>query len=220
MMFRKLLAAGAMCALALPALAQDVNWSTNATSHAKEQGKRFTYTCPAGGSASGSIYGTDTYTTDSSICTAAVHAGKITAASGGAVTIEIKAGMPKYTKTTRNGVSSRNWGGYHATYVFVGDGPAKATWRTNATAHKAAHGKLFKFECPANGNFGSVYGSDTYTTDSSICTAAVHAGKITKEKGGHVQIEIQHGAEKYVGTEKNGVKTRSWGSYPSHYVFK
>lgn len=220
-MIRTLFAALTLCAIALPASAQDVNWSTNASAHAKEMGKQFTYTCPANGVPNRSVYGTDTYTTDSSICAAAVHAGKITPAAGGKVTIEIKAGMATYAKAVRNGVASKSWGGYHATYVFVAsDGPTKATWRTNATSIKASLGQTFGFACPPGGAFGSVYGTETYTTDSSICTAAVHAGKITKKLGGTVKIFLQPGVAQYVGSTKNGVTTRKWGAYHTHYIFK
>ena len=77
-------------------------WGANASHLRGQNGKRFAYTCPAGGGA-GTVWGSGTYTDDSSVCTAAVHAGLITLAGGGTVTIEIRPGLPSYTGSTRNG---------------------------------------------------------------------------------------------------------------------
>ena len=69
----------------------------------------FTYRCPADGQISGEIWGTDVYTDESSICTAATHAGVITAKEGGQVTIKIKPGIKKYVGSTRNNVTSKDY---------------------------------------------------------------------------------------------------------------
>ena len=55
-------------------------------------------------------YGTDIYTDDSSICTAAVHAGKFSLAAGGTVIVEIRAGQSSYTGSMRNGLTSNDYG--------------------------------------------------------------------------------------------------------------
>ncbi len=94
-----------------------ITWGTNAVEHRGKNGQRFTYTCPAG--SGGSVWGTDIYTDDSSICNAALHAGLLTTGSGGTVTIEIRPGQSSYTSTTRNGVGSTAFGVWHGSYVFV-----------------------------------------------------------------------------------------------------
>ena len=81
-------------------------------------GKRYTYSCPPN-TAARSVWGTDTYTRDSRICSAAVHAGLITFANGGTVTLEQVAGQDSYTGSTRNGVTSASWGSYYLSYRFV-----------------------------------------------------------------------------------------------------
>ena len=58
-----------------------------------------------------------------------------------------------------------------------------------------------------------------YTDDSSIGTAAVHAGIIDFETGGIVTIEIRPGQESYQGSTRNGVTTEDYGSYAGSYVF-
>jgi hypothetical protein len=77
----------------------------------------YTFECPPDGTAS-AVGGSDIYTADSSICTAAVHAGKITLADGGDVTIEYRPGRPTYGATTRNGITSNNFGEYSMSFVI------------------------------------------------------------------------------------------------------
>jgi hypothetical protein len=70
--------------------------------------------------------------------------------------------------------------------------------------------------CPAACT-GSVWGSDTYTTDSSICVAAVHAGA-TDVGGGYVKVTTTAGQQSYKGTTKNGVTTSDWGPFDKSFT--
>jgi trimeric autotransporter adhesin len=85
-------------------------------------------------------------------------------------------------------------------------------------------GEQFTYLCPANVPLTkSVWGSDVYTDDSRICTAAVHAGKITKVAGGVVTIEIfagLTGANSYLGLLRNEVSSFSYGTWSGSYIFK
>src|SRR5262245_33394804 len=58
------------------------------------------------------------------------------------------------------------------------------SWDQNASLLKSAEGETRTFVCSPGGTAHTVWGSDIYTADSSICTAGVHAGLITLEKGG------------------------------------
>lgn len=71
--------------------------------------------------------------------------------------------------------------------------------------------------CPAGCDLGSVWGTDIYTDDSSICTAAVHSGAITLD-GGLIRVEYTEGQESYEGTERNGVRTSDWGSWGGSFI--
>ena len=64
-----------------------------------------------------------------------------------------------------------------------------------------------------------MWGSDPYTADSSICTAAAHAGLITVADGGEVRIEVTEGEETYEGTEAGGITTNDYGSYDKSFTF-
>lgn len=103
---------------------QEITWATQADNLRGRNGQRFTYHCPPG-TVSTRLWGVDLYTDDSSICTAAAHAGLINAQSGGTVTIEIRAGANAYQGTTRNGVKSSGYGSWHGSFVFVGGSPPR-----------------------------------------------------------------------------------------------
>ncbi|MCB1168528.1 MAG: hypothetical protein KDK37_03080 [Leptospiraceae bacterium] len=77
----------------------------------------------------------------------------------------------------------------------------------------------FAVKCPAGCGQGSIWGTDIYTTDSSICKAALHAGVI-KQDGGKVSVELLPGQDSYEGSERNGVTTSSWPSYGSSFKVK
>lgn len=199
-------------------------WDANATALRGHNGGRFTFICPSGG-APGSVWGTDVYTDDSGVCTAAVHAGLITLRNGGTVTIEIRPGTSAYAGSVRNGITSGSWGGWSGSYVFVRGGGgtisnlAGISWDANATAFRGHNGERLKFACPPGGSPGSVWGTDTYTDDSQVCSAAVHAGLITLQRGGTVTIEIRPGLSSYMATTRNGIASGNWGSWAGSYVF-
>jgi hypothetical protein len=80
-------------------------------------------------------------------------------------------------------------------------------------------GQQFDFFCRPSGKAYPVWGTDTYTNDSSKCTAAVYAGLITLDEGGAVTIEIRPGEESYEATERNGIPSLSYGSWGGSFVF-
>lgn len=77
--------------------------------------------------------------------------------------------------------------------------------------------KSFVAVCPANCAGGALWGTDFYTTDSSICMAGIHAGVIKKEIGGNVTVTIEPGQPKYTGSERNGITSNNWPSYDSSF---
>ena len=98
-------------------------------------------------------------------------------------------------------------------------GPADAdSWAADAIEHRGSNGENFEYDCAPGGQGQTAYGTDLYTDDSSVCTAAVHVGAITLADGGTVTIEIQPGWDSYVGSERNGISTSSYGSWPGSFV--
>lgn len=93
------------------------------------------------------------------------------------------------------------------------------SWGLDATEYRGQDGRRIAFLCPPDGEIGSVWGTGTYTDDSSVCSAAVHAGLINTVEGGRVVIEIAPGEDAYEGTEAKGVSSRDYGSWSGSFTF-
>ncbi len=232
--------------------AAPIQWNTNANAYRAQLGATLAFACPPNGTAS-TVWGTDTYTSDSSICGAAVHSGRIQAATGGVVQIQIAPGMPAYQGAIRGGIASLNYGSYPGSFTIVG-GPAPgmvsvpvpgvavnaqgvnigglqihvgggagnnaaSPWTTNARDHRGQNGTSFVHDCPVGGTPGTVWGNGPYTDDSSICTAAVHAGRIQIATGGQVTVFVHPGRANYAASTANGIESRPFGTYPGSFSF-
>lgn len=93
-------------------------------------------------------------------------------------------------------------------------------WDTTPSGFKGEVGQTYKFECPADGTVSSIWGSDVYTADSSICTVAVHAGLINLAGGGIVTVEYRPGRPTYGSTVRNGITSKTYGEYPRSFVVR
>jgi hypothetical protein len=212
--------------LAEPAL-EGADWAADARSLRSKSGSRFLYVCPANGRLD-QVWGTDIYTDDSSVCTAAVHKGVITVADGGIVTIEHLPGRASYTGSTRNGVTSANWGSYSGSFQVIGGSRGSDVagvkmggggWTATATSFRGQNGTRYRYVCPGGGQPGTIYGTNVYTDDSSVCTAAVHVGLLTAANGGRVTIEIRPGQKSYASFAHNGITSRQYGTWNGSYAF-
>ena len=224
-------------ALAIPAAAgtsastadppSGFSWADSPSEYRGKDGTRATFVCPADGKPS-SVWGTDTYTDDSSVCGAAQHAGKLDAADGGTVTIEMRPGLAAYTGSTRNGVTTANYGSWSSSFVVVGVSPGGGVsgvkmggggWTDDVDAHRGSNGSRYRYVCPAGGTADRVWGTNVYTDDTSVCTAAVQVGLISLASGGNVTIEVRPGQQSYVSFTHNGIKSLVWGSWQGSFVF-
>ncbi|MCP5396760.1 MAG: hypothetical protein H6918_08515 [Sphingomonadaceae bacterium] len=252
------------------------------TSHAGTD-RILTCGCPARASdpnSSGSVWGTDVYTADSYICTTARHAGVIGDA-GGQVTLQMLPGQSSYSGTKRNGVTTKSYGRYRASYRYVtttasvggnasysavvdlpdfdmgtvgkkqkkskvlggllsavGRNAGDRTVRDVANvgsdlagsssmmaggaedigeckglpgAYWDKPGAVLTCTCPANPSEKSpIWGTGTYTGDSYICKAAIHAGAITRA-GGRVAIQSMGDQPSYAASTHNGLTSMKYG---------
>ncbi|WP_024544409.1 LCCL domain-containing protein [Picosynechococcus sp. NKBG15041c] len=192
-------------------------------------GQTFEFSCPPG-SANQPVWGTGIYTSDSSICTAAVHAGLFTAETGGDLSLEVLAGENFYTGSSQNEVTTDDYGPWEHSFRFpeaiVSDQNQPPTIRWDSTPGSFSIGEnigdRYRFTCPAVAELQTqalIWGTDTYTNDSAICVAAVHAGKITALAGGPVTIEITPGEDSYSGGDRNGVVSADYGPWGSSFIF-
>ncbi|MFO1148847.1 MAG: LCCL domain-containing protein [Alsobacter sp.] len=61
---------------------------------------------------------------------------------------------------------------------------------------------------------GQVWGTDTYTRDSMLGTAAVHAGLVEPGQTAVLRVTVVPPLEAYPGTTRHGVTTTEYGSFP------
>jgi hypothetical protein len=96
---------------------------------------------------------------------------------------------------------------------------AEETWIANPSEYRGQPNARVAYDCSADGDLSTVWGVEVYTDDSSVCSAAVHAGLITLADGGRVVVEIRPGQDTYEGSAANGVTTLEYASWPGSFVF-
>lgn len=72
--------------------------------------------------------------------------------------------------------------------------------------------------CPAQCMGPLVWGTDVYADDSAICVAARHAGVYDGEEDTFVLLEFLPGQKGYRGSEKHGITTHHWGTWPRSFA--
>ena len=205
----------------LIALGENTTWETDASDLRESVDLDFTFVCPPGGRI-GEVWGSGVYTDGSSVCSAAVHSGLINTRDGGTVSIRIRPGQRAYASSERNGVQSESYGSWNGSYVFLSSAPPSATqigWDYGLADLRGRLDQSFTFVCEPNGQINNVWGSDLYTDDSSVCSAAVHAELISTRDGGQVTVRMISGQGAYTGSTRNGVSTIGYGSWHGSYMF-
>ncbi len=95
--------------------------------------------------------------------------------------------------------------------------PDDRSWEVTGGA--ASPDEDFRVRCAPNGRFHPVAGSGPYEVSSSVCTAAVHAGVITREQGGMVTIRMVDTGGPMDGSTANGVTTEPTGNPRGFFDF-
>ena len=235
--------------------------------HCESTECRSVYYTSSTASLTGTVWGTDTYTDDSDLCNAAVHAGKISANSTDmTITFVIRPGREYYTGSLKNGISTLDWASWGGSFVFPDDGKDArdiGSCPSNVRQYRGEDDKRYTCNCKgalsgslgesgygsrcispyiqdgggccldSDGNgmcdydtssaasqTGTVWGTGTYTDDSSLCNAAIHAGRIsTNSADKTITFEIRPSQESYSGSLKNGMSTQNWESWGGSFVF-
>lgn len=84
------------------------------------------------------------------------------------------------------------------------------------TAFRAQVGKTLCFRV-TGALGGSLWGTNIYTADSTLATAAVHAGVLKPGQTGIVKVTLLAGVAAHVGSTQNGVTSSGYGPYPFSY---
>ena len=64
---------------------------------------------------------------------------------------------------------------------------------------------------------GSVWGTDTYTGDSSLAAAAVHAGLVEIDETKIVKVTVVQPLTQYQGSQRHGVISHNFGRFGTAY---
>jgi len=88
-----------------------ISWTTTALRIPRGFTDPVAVICPAGGPTKGIVWGTNPYISDSSICLAGVHAGLITPADGGPLTVTHSDEPRNFPGEPKNSIESRGWSG-------------------------------------------------------------------------------------------------------------
>jgi hypothetical protein len=86
----------------------------------------------------------------------------------------------------------------------------------NMTTYQNQMGKSFIFRVTGGVN-GAVWGTDAYTTDSTLSAAAVHAGVLQPGQTGLVKVSIVAPPPVFQGSSRHGVTSAAFGPYPTAY---
>jgi len=78
-------------------------------------------------------------------------------------------------------------------------------------------GKTFTWKIKGNAAAGTLWGTDTYTLDSALAAAVVHAGVVKDGQAGAVRVKIVDSPAAFSGTTRNGVTSHDYGMYPAAY---
>ena len=73
-------------------------------------------------------------------------------------------------------------------------------------------GRVLYFEVTGS-NKGQIWGSEVYTSDSHLGTAAVHAGVVRVGKKGIIKVRVLPGQKSYRGSVSHGVKSLPYGAW-------
>lgn len=167
------------------------------------------------------VWGTDTYTDDSALCHAALHAGAMPQ-TGGVIRVRRAPGRDSYEGSARNGISSRGYGSYESSIVF--DSPQALARALGGVPlcpvlySAAPPGMSGDCMCEP-GRTGPTWGTNPYTTDSAVCSAAHHAGLIDSKAGGVIHIAPGPKMTHLPGSTRNGFSSsdfdaaRPWDTF-------
>src|SRR5262249_6119945 len=111
-----------------------------------------------------------------------------------------------------------NQEGVRGTWTFHRDAAQAYACPHNMVALRGTTAPLVCI-CPQSIPIATVWGQpSSYTDDSDICTAAVHAGVVNAEGGGLIAVTPREGQASYRGSTANGVTTLPYGSWSRSYT--
>ncbi|SFH93755.1 LCCL domain-containing protein [Planctomicrobium piriforme] len=182
--------------------------STDPNSVHGEIGKTFFGQASANGR--GSVWGSGPYTTDSSLSTAAVHSGWLKENETKMIQFTIVPGADSYSGTDQHGVTTSSWGSYPSGFKIEGAGEISPVLRERTPGDRIVAFVVGR-------KTGTVWGDGTYTNDSDLATAAVHAGIVNDGQPALVNVEFLPGQDRYGSANRYGIITSEYGNWPGSF---
>jgi hypothetical protein len=65
---------------------------------------------------------------------------------------------------------------------------------------------------------GPLWGTDVYTSDSSLGKAAVHAGLLQASESAILQVTIEQPLQHYTASTRHGIASSPWDFWPGAYA--
>ncbi len=168
------------------------------------------------GSTTQTIWGDNVYTDDSPLSAAAVHAGALQDGEKGLLRIAVRPARESYAGSTRNGMTSRPYGPFDGSFqILPPDAQADVTTLPAAPSLQSLRGKVGEvlYIKLTGSTAGMVWGVDTYTDDSSLPAAAVHAGALRDGELAIVKVTIAAPPQQYEASKRNGVTSQAWDTW-------
>lgn len=180
------------------------------------------------GKKDGPVWGSNAYTDDSSLNSAALHSRLVNAGETAEIVAIIRPGMKSYGGSYSNGIATNNFGPYPGSFQLVPvtqhpDAPYLCDRRAlrgnndaylslNMLAGQARLKPGVSLIVPLHGKSGApIVGTDRYASDCNLDAAAVHAGVLKEGESGYVKIILEEGLESYSGSNRNGVESHPYG---------
>lgn len=167
---------------------------------------------PNAGASNGAILGGSTTTTTTTTTTTSGNSASLTGSAG---TTTGTTGTTTGTTTTGTTTTGSLTGSAGQTTSSATAVTCNDNARTASLA-SLAPGQSVVVTCPAN-CAGTIWGTGTYTDDSSVCRAAIHAGVIPAS-GGQFLLTIAPGLQSYPGSTANGITSSQWGSWTRSFI--
>eukprot|EP00759_Apiculatamorpha_spiralis_P003675 PhF_6_TR11713/c0_g1_i6/m.19077 len=195
------------------------------------------------------VWGSGPYTDDSCPCKAARHAGVLPSdGSGGIFFLVPCPGLPSYNGSTAHNITTSSYGSWGGSFMVYKDeeeskggvgfsrvrasppsriaqlvaAPVTGTGGTCSSYSRTTEGCQQLVctgpSCPLSSG-RSTWGSGPYTSDSSPCRAARHAGILPDDGGGGRYYVVNlPGLSSYAGTTANGITTSSYGPWSGSFM--
>jgi hypothetical protein len=182
-------------------------------------------TLPVVGAMSGDLWGSQVYTDDSSLAAAVVHSGVLAVGEFGFVKVTLMPGQAHYDGSAQYGITSQSYDAWEGSFrverasepwVVQLPGGEDASRLVTMAAMRGHTDTSFIVQVVGSPS-GSVWGTGTYTDDSSIAAAAVHAGLLKPGEIGFVRVRVDGSHERYAASESNGVRSQSYGPWEGSF---